>query len=106
MTQPTIYHALTNENIATPLDPGDQVIYPAGTEHLQCAQLDQNYSNIKTAHLTYKNMDQALLGLIILNIDPIYTRGIIKEAALYKQQNSLISLRTSIIHMHASPPPI
>ena len=106
MTHPAIYHALTNENMAIPLDLSDQAIYPAGTDNLQCAQLDQNYSNIKTAHLTYKNMDQALLGLIILNIDPIYTRGIIKEAALYQQQNSLMSLRTSTIHMHASPPPI
>ena len=103
MTQPAIYHALTNENIAIPLDPGDQAIYPAGNNNLQCAQLDQIYSNIKTSRLTCKNMDQALLALIILNIDLIYTPGIITEAALYQQQNSLMSLRTSTIHMHASP---
>ena len=36
MTQPSIEHALTNDNMAIPPDPGDQAIYPAGTDDLQC----------------------------------------------------------------------
>ena len=89
MTQPAIYHALTNENLAIPPDPGDQAAYPAGTDELQRAQLDQTYSQRKIARITYENMDQALLSLIVPAIDPIYTSGIITGAALYQQRTVL-----------------
>ena len=91
MTQPAIYHALTNENLAIPPDPGDQAAYPAGTDELQCAQLNQNYGQLKIARITYlyENMNQALLSLIVPTIDPIYTSGIITGAALYRQHKVL-----------------
>ena len=84
MTQPAIYHVPTNENMAIPLDPGDQVVYLAGTDDLQRAQLDETYSNLKTSHIIYENMDEALLSFIVPVIDPIYTHGIITGAVLYQ----------------------
>ena len=63
--------------------------YPGGTDALQRAQLDQTYSQRKIARITYENMDQALLSLIVPSIDPIYTSVIITGAALYQQRTVL-----------------
>ena len=62
MTQPANCHALTNENLAIPPDPGDQAAYPAGTDELQRAQIDQTYSQRKIARITYEKVDQVLVG--------------------------------------------
>ena len=45
------------------------VAYPLGTDNLQRAQLDQTYSQREITCITYKNMDQALLSLIVPAID-------------------------------------
>ena len=85
MTHPAIYHDLANENLAISLEPGVQAVYPPMTtdqEHAQL-ELDQTFTGLKIAHLTYENLDQALIALIIPTIDPIYTSSIITNATLY-----------------------
>ena len=75
--------------MAIPPGPVDQAAYPACNDHLQREHLNQIFIQRKIICISYENMDQDLLSLVVPTIDPIYTSSIITGAALYQRRTVL-----------------